>query len=90
MSDSYLAHWSRGRSGKLIVTDRAGREVDSFEIPSEGDRPGPGLFCGAVWAPFPGSEWEEEPPGQWSVAVFNDKPERTEGLCADGPGEHDG
>jgi hypothetical protein len=76
MSDSYVAHWSDGHRGKLVITDRAGNEVDSLAIPPGGDRPGPQVFFHAAWAPYPGSEWEEEPPGRWSVSVFCERPAR--------------
>jgi len=71
MSDVHLACWSAAQRGKLIITDSAGREVASFPITRDKDRPCPQMLWETGWSAYPGSEWEEEPPGEWSVAVFN-------------------
>jgi hypothetical protein len=72
MNDCYMAHWSRGDEGRLIVSDDTGETVDSVTVPSCGDRP-PDVFAGAVWARYPGAEWDEESPGCWSIAVFREQ-----------------
>ena len=72
MSDIHMAYWSHSHKRQLIITDGAGKIVDSLTIPVEGDRP-PKVFADAAWAPYPGAEWDEEPPGCWSIAVFREE-----------------
>jgi hypothetical protein len=73
MSGTHMARWSAGNAGKLLIINPAGNIVDALAIPPGGDRPGPGLLAGAIWAPYPGAEWEEDRPGQWSQAVFRER-----------------
>jgi hypothetical protein len=80
MTDSYVAHWSRADSNRVVIIDAEGKTVDCFGAAPDGDRPSENAFCGAVWAPFPGCEWEEEPPGRWSVAVFRERVGKAEGA----------
>jgi hypothetical protein len=68
-----VAHWSRSHSRRLIITDKVGRTVDSLTIPAGEERPSEVWLGGTMWAPYPGAEWDEEPPGCWSVAVFRDE-----------------
>jgi hypothetical protein len=72
VSETYTARWSVAYAGKLTITDGVGNEVDTFAIPAGRNRPSPGLFLGAVWTPYPGTEWEEVGLGQWSRAVFRE------------------
>lgn len=72
MSDVYVARWSVEQAGKLVITDHAGNEVDTFAIPPGVERPSEGFFLGALWAPIPGAEWEEDRPGRWTHAVFRE------------------
>jgi hypothetical protein len=72
MSESCVAHWSAEQTGNLVVTDQSGNEVHTFPIPPAGEQPGSGLFFGTHWAQYPGTEWQEDPPGQWTRAVFRE------------------
>jgi hypothetical protein len=69
----YVARWSVAHAGRIVITGpEDSHEVDAIVIPPGGDRPGPGLFCGSVWSPYPGPEWEEDHPGQWSRPVYRE------------------
>jgi hypothetical protein len=57
--------------GQLVVADQSGTVVGSYPVQPEGDRPGPQLLRHTGWSTYPDAEWQEEPPGEWSVAVFN-------------------
>jgi hypothetical protein len=68
----FVARWSAKERGALVITDIAGHVVDSRTVPLAGDLPYPQMLWQTGWVPYPGSEWQEEPPGQWSRAVFPD------------------
>jgi len=70
VSEYCFAVWSRQQSGRLVIADTAGTVMATYPVARAGDRPGPGMLLGSGWYAFPGAEWEEEPPGRWSVAVF--------------------
>jgi len=53
-----------------VITDTAGNVVDSYPVPLAGDRLGPQILWRTDWLAYPGTEWQEEPRGQWSRAVF--------------------
>jgi hypothetical protein len=55
----------------VTITNPAGNVVDSYTVLQASDRPDWELLAQTAWCLYPGSEWEEEPPGQWSVAVFS-------------------
>jgi hypothetical protein len=69
----HVAQWSEKDRGALVVTGPAGEVVESLRIEEPpGGRPGAGILWHTGWMAFPGTEWQEEPPGQWSRAVFPD------------------
>jgi hypothetical protein len=70
MGGSYIASWSRQKK-RVVITDPAGSIAASYPVPHDGDLPTPLLLRGTGWFAYPGSEWQEEPPGQWAVAVFS-------------------
>jgi hypothetical protein len=72
--DYYVARWSRQERDRLVIVDPVGKLASSFPVQCENDRPGWELLLSTGWCAYPGSEWEEESPGHWSVPVFSDKP----------------
>jgi hypothetical protein len=72
-ADYYLARWSHQERERLVIVDVAGNVVSSCSVAQSCDRPGWEMLVSAGWCAYPGSEWEEEPPGRWEVAVFRDK-----------------
>jgi hypothetical protein len=70
MTECCFAVWSRQQSGRFVIADTAGTVMATYPVPQTADRPIPGMLLGSGWCAFPGAEWEEEPPGRWSVAVF--------------------
>jgi hypothetical protein len=71
VSGECVALWSYRDRSRVVVADVAGNVVGSYPVPCESDRPGPEMLWDTVWCEYPGSEWEEEPEGQWSVPVFS-------------------
>jgi hypothetical protein len=67
----HVAQWSGGRNN-LVITDPAGNVVDLQLTEPAGDRPPAQILWHTGWVAYPGTEWQEEPPGQWSRAVFPD------------------
>lgn len=65
----YTAKWSR-RARTVVITGPVGNVVASFPVTHEGDRPVPALLRDTEWAAYPGAEWEEDPPGEWTLHVF--------------------
>ena len=55
--------------GALLICADARALPATFTIPPAGQHPGPLLLCGTGWAAYPGSQWQEDPPGQWTVPV---------------------
>jgi hypothetical protein len=72
MSGIHVARWSCQRPAAIVIADPAGRVVGTYSVERNGDCPGPQMLWDTPWCAYPGSEWEEEPPGEWSVAVFNE------------------
>ena len=68
---SHAAQWSGGRN-VLVIIDSAGNVVDSHATEPAGDRPPACILWHTGWTAYPGTEWQEEPPGQWTRAVFPD------------------
>jgi hypothetical protein len=68
----YLALWSRREPERLVIVNNAGKVVSSCSVAQDCDRPGWGMLLAAGWCAYPGSEWEEERPGRWEVAVFQE------------------
>jgi hypothetical protein len=66
-----IARWSRDQPQTLLITDLIGNILDSHRVPAPGDRPGPETLWRTGWCAYPGTEWHEEPPGQWTRAVFH-------------------
>ena len=64
------ARWTAQQPGTLLITDDIGAIVAKHAVRPPGERPGPLILAGTGWAAYPGSEWDEEPPGCWSAAVF--------------------
>ena len=76
-SSGYVARWSAGRREELVVADQSGAAVSRYPVDHDSDRPSPQLLWHTGWASYPGAEWDEEPPGEWSIAVFrNPLPQR--------------
>jgi hypothetical protein len=71
VSGWHLARWSHQQRDSLVVVDAAGTVVGSYQVPGDADRPCPQMLWETGWSEYPGAEWEEEPPGEWAVAVFN-------------------
>jgi hypothetical protein len=69
-----VARWSTDQPGTLHITSPAGEVVDAHTVTPPGDRPGPQILWHTGWSAYPGAEWQEEPPGQWSRSVFRDPP----------------
>jgi hypothetical protein len=69
----HVAQWSRRRPKILLIADTSGHVVSSCPVSQDCAQPSPELLRHTGWVIYPGSEWEEEPPGEWSVAVFNDR-----------------
>jgi len=66
----HLARWSSQRKGQLVITTHTGQTVTSYPITHITQGPGPELLWDTGWLAYPGAEWEEEPPGHWSIHVF--------------------
>jgi hypothetical protein len=64
------ARWSLARRGRLDITDSGGDVIQSYAARHWGDRPDSEMLWRNGWLGYPGSEWEEEPPGHWSMPVF--------------------
>jgi hypothetical protein len=62
--------WSIQRRSELVIADQSGVVVSRYPLKHDGDRPGPRLLWHTGWASYPGAEWDEEPPGEWSISVF--------------------
>lgn len=71
MTEVFYAQWSRERSEEMVVVDQDGEVVTSFPVGPAGDRPVPDMLLSNGWSAFPGTEWAEEPPGQWSRPVHS-------------------
>ncbi len=67
---SHTARWSREQRDRLVITDKAGKAVDSHAVQPAGDRPGARILWDTGWMAYPGAEWQEDRSGQWSRAVF--------------------
>jgi hypothetical protein len=65
----YTEKWSRKERGTLLITDETGEVVGSYAVTPNGDRPGPEILWRTGWVAYPGTEWREQPPGEWSRAV---------------------
>ena len=68
----HVAQWSEKDRDMLTITDPAGNVVESLRVEPVWDRPGPRILWCTGWIAYPGTEWQEEPPGQWTRAVFPD------------------
>lgn len=68
----HVAQWSEKDRDVLVIISAAGNVVESLRIEPAGDRPGARILWRTGWMSYPGTEWQEEPPGQWSRAVFPD------------------
>jgi len=64
------ARWASQQPRTLVITDQATTVLAAFPATLAVVPPGPLMLCGTGWAACPGSEWDEEPPGCWTVAVF--------------------
>jgi hypothetical protein len=66
-----IARWSPGLPETLLITDLTGTILDSCHIAAPGDRPRQDTLWRTGWAPYPGTEWHEEPHRQWTRAVLH-------------------
>lgn len=67
-----VARWSRQDRERLVIVDTAGNVVATCPVSQDSERPSWEMLVSAGWSAYPGSEWEEDAPGQWEVAVFKD------------------
>lgn len=58
------------RPQKLVIADAPGNVIDSYPVSPTGDRPRMEMLHRTGWSHYPGSEWHEEPAGEWSIAVY--------------------
>ncbi len=77
-SGSYVAMWSSRRRGEIVITDPFGNVAGCYPVEQEGDRPGWQMLLHTGWSAYPGAEWQEEPLGEWSLAVFRHPLPRSE------------
>jgi hypothetical protein len=85
-SSGHVASWSRQKK-RIVITDPGGSIAASYPVPHNGDRPTPSLLQGTDWSAYPGAEWREEPPGQWTIAVFSFQRPATTGSSSDTGGK---
>jgi hypothetical protein len=83
VSGCHVALWSYQRPDIVAIADPGGNVVDSYPVPQSNGRPSWKMLAQTAWCLYPGSEWEEEPPGQWSAAVFSQGVTR-KGVGGDG------
>ena len=69
-TDTSSAHWTATERHVVRITDGNDRVLGSYPIGAPGYRPGPETLWDTGWHAYPGSEWQEEPPGFWSCPVF--------------------
>ena len=67
---SGIAHWRAADRHTVRITDEADGLLDWFPIAMPRDRPGLETLWHTSWHAFPGSEWQEDPPGSWTRPVF--------------------
>jgi hypothetical protein len=79
-----MARWSARQPSALAITDASGGALASFTVVPPGDRPTMRLLRGTGWSHCPGAEWQEDPPGQWSIGAFPGHSQRQ----ATSPGTH--
>ncbi len=73
-----VARWAAWQPGTLVICGDTDALPAALTIPPAGERPGP-LLCGTGWATHPGSQWQQDPPGQWTVPVSRHSPCTQEG-----------
>jgi hypothetical protein len=69
LTEVYYAQWSCDKREEMFIVDQNGDLVTSFPVPPVGDNRVPDVLLSNGWSAFPGTEWAEAPPGQWSRAV---------------------
>jgi hypothetical protein len=69
---SHVAQWLEKDRDVLVITGPAGNVVESLRVEQVWDRPGSRILWRTGWIAYPGTEWQEEPPGQWTRTVFPD------------------
>lgn len=70
MSDRFRGLWSRREPALVIIVDGSGHVADSVTLPLPVTSPAPRILAGSDWLTYPGTEWEQDPPGEWSIPVF--------------------
>ena len=69
----HVARWSENDRDVLVITGPAGEPGGiAPTLNRRATFPYPQMLWQTGWVPYPGSEWQEEPPGHWSRAVFPD------------------
>lgn len=69
MTPAGRASWKSSFPDQLLITT-ARDEYLPLTVPSPGPRPTPALLQGTGWYVYPGAEWHELLPGQWTAPVF--------------------
>lgn len=68
--DQGVARWSAGQRHVVQITTPDGSLLDWYPLPLPVQHPGPEILRHTDWTAYPGTEWQEEPPGQWTCAVY--------------------
>jgi hypothetical protein len=63
----------------IIADESSDAVIWSYPVATADGRPVPGMLRDIGWSLYPGSEWDEEPPGVWTVAVYEHQPGRKSG-----------
>lgn len=70
MTGPWTARWTACHPGSVVITGANGAVLATRPVACARGRPRPELLAGTGWAHYPCREWEEDPPGQWSIPVF--------------------
>jgi hypothetical protein len=82
----HIARWSADRRTVDIMPDASVDAVlHSYPVTPAGCRPAAGMLLDTGWSPYPGSEWDEGPPGVWTIAVYQHQPGKESGETGDAP-----
>jgi len=68
------AGWATRQPHALRITGQSGAVLARIPARPAGNHPGPLMLAGTGWAAYPGSQWQEDPPGRQTVAVSGHPP----------------
>ena len=77
MTGPWTARWPGRRPCSVVITGPDDAVLATCPVPHVRGRPSPALLADTGWAHYPCRQWEEDPPGRWSIAVFPHGPART-------------